>query len=335
MQIPEFDLSQYQSVWAQATELSRDTSSDVVYALKDYTIVTVSGAKAFEFLQGQCTCDIERLKNNDWLLGAHCDPKGRVLFSFVAAYLNNHSIGLRVHCSVAGLALATLHKYGMFSRVVCEAGQYLPIALPTNSLAQISLASHGVCTVASVDDEPAMVTLHYRWPGANDQAHNWREIWVPVKSSDQIFAHTKLEGCDSWQSSAILAGISHIQAQTSGNYSPQAINYDLVDGVSFKKGCYTGQEIVARLHYKGQSKQRTHVFEVFQGECPTVGEPLVDATGRAVGQVLDFSEYNGRKLVLACSSLYDHRASEIHWRNNPSPQLQPVALPYAIPNRTD
>ena len=99
--------------------------------------------------------------------------------------------------------------------------------------------------------------------------------------------HAAPVGAPVWEYLDILAGLPMIYPETAGMFVPQHVNLDLVGGVSFQKGCYVGQEVVARLHYRGKSKRRMHRLNVDSDEVPAPGTPLYGrAADQAAGNVV-------------------------------------------------
>ena len=299
-------------------------------ALTEHAIITVSGPDAVKFLQGQGTCDFTQLANNQWLQGAHCNAKGRMQSSFVAALLAPDCIGLRVHASIAATALTALRKYSVFSKVTCEISSYLAAALINNQVLQTfsapSLQAH------TFHNSPAYSLLCH-----SPQVH---ELWfLPNSLVWETLNPLPLYATHTWQQLMVAAGIAEVQANTQEVHTPQAFNYDLTGGVSFKKGCYTGQEIIARLHYKGQSKQRLHRLAAITHTAPTVGQNLCDEQGKAIGCIVAvapvFNEHNlntpSHYQLLASSNAYQQSAERLLLEGQSPAQLQSLSLPYAIP----
>lgn len=297
--------------------------------LSDYRIVTVSGPDAFTFLQGQCTCDFNALAQGQWVRGAHCNPKGRMISSFVAAQIAPEVIGLRVHHSIAQQAHSALSKYLVFSKAKCVLSHYLAIGFEQKSAQALGLAfKPNTATATSLG-----LLLAY---------DNTGELWIDEQGAASLLSTTytqlasgPLEDPMLWQQLMVEQGIAEVTAQTTEQYLPQAFNYDAIGAVSFKKGCYTGQEIIARLHYKGQSKQRLH--KLLSPVPAELGQPIVNSANKVVGQVINAVEDQ----VLACTSAY-HGDEPLFLADNNSEAntrpssthtqpLSPMALPYTLP----
>ena len=236
-------------------------------ALDDRSMLLISGTNTKQFLQGQLTCDVQQLchqtdantsphTRSQTTLGAHCTPKGRMLFSFRACQLNDEQIVLVFHHSLMPIALASLKKYSLFSRVELSdisteyklLGLYeqhfdaLSTLFPTPPT-KINEASH--CTI---EGHHAMLIKidHHRY-----------EAWLPKGIATDHLPITK--GTTQWHFGNIMAGIGEVRIETSEQFIPQMLNLQVLgNGISFQKGCYTGQEIVARMAYLGKLKKRMY-----------------------------------------------------------------------------
>ncbi len=311
--------------------------------LVDHALITVSGQDAEAFLQGQCTCDFKVLALGQIVLGAHCTPKGRMNCSFQAAYLNEgQTIGLRVHHSIAELALAALKKYAVFSKVTLEIStQHVLFAVfDTNATSPPepspgSFTHHTQSTCLRHDE-----ALTEYWVKREDLAQHLTQFTqftsLPIQADDNL-----------WQLMNIRRGIAEVQAPLQERLLPQEMNYQLTGGVSFKKGCYTGQEIVARLHYRGNLKKHMARALIESDTPPTLGESIVASadTTKAQGTLLNLARLNNTQannaptaahesntkyeaLILCDDSLLDSNHCTL--QENTSAKIQWLPLPYAI-----
>ncbi|HEY7773088.1 MAG TPA: folate-binding protein [Marinagarivorans sp.] len=322
--------------------------------LSDHVLITVTGPDARKFLQGQCTCDINRLDQNHWLLGAHCNVKGRMLSSFTAALLADECIGLRVHLSVAESTAQALQKYIVFSKAKCEISQYLALGI----IGQATLPELTATARALEDGQ----FTHTQFGTLLRHDADLAELWISqdtLQNTSDVQAWLSrgpLLSAQHWQQQMIVRGRAEVQRTTADTYLPQAFNYDLIGGVNFKKGCYTGQEIIARLHYKGQSKQRVHAMQLADNSQLNehgpieVGQTVINAQGTSVGQVVAARAGQIGTQLLICSKAFNTDNAQLFVvANETSPleasatvieakrttvhstALEPLSLPYAIP----
>ncbi|MCR6651617.1 MAG: folate-binding protein [Cellvibrionaceae bacterium] len=258
----------------------RTDVSTIMMAMPEHRILQVKGRDAATFLQGQLTCDLRRLEQKELLLGAHCNPKGRMISSLVLARTEADTVGMRVRANIAEPALAALKKYIVFSKATISQTEQVGIALLGDfPELPVPLPPPGSFAAGS-----GLTLLHHKsgvleiWAEPAQAMALWQQLLPSVNTAPT----TRLER--HWAEH----GIAEVQAATAEEFVPQMFNYHLVDAISFKKGCYTGQEIVARMHYKGQLKK--HLYRIL-GEAadgPVVGAELVtgDESEKAVAIVV-------------------------------------------------
>lgn len=226
--------------------------------LQHWTLLAITGPQARNFLQGQVTCDVNAADTHTSLLGAHCTPKGRMLFSFRLLGCGEHTLLLRVRQDMQAIVRTSLGKYIQFSKAELEPPQ------PERVLRGFS-------------GPQARAQLSERWLAPAEQAGQWVnqgddllitlgperfECWLTPETAhtlDSAFAEHHTDSGDAlWQLEDIRAGLGEVTPPTSELFTPQALNFPQVGAVNFRKGCYTGQEVVARMHYKGKLKRFMH-----------------------------------------------------------------------------
>ena len=294
----------------------------------------VTGEDAEKFLQGQCTSDFKRLANKEWLLGAHCNVKGRMHSSFYAARINEDSIGLRIHRSIAEPALAALKKYIVFSKaqITIKPAYLIGLVLPANSKtlpdSTLQLPDTGqysiqpeLGSVLRLDESRAEI-----W--AEDE-QSLRNLWSKLPADSEL-------GSDAlWQQLNIAYGIAEVRADSFEKLIPQELNFQLLNGISFSKGCYTGQEIIARMHYRANLKKhlyRAQTTLTISDQEPVFGTRVLStnlSNGGFVVSAVHISERYWELLVLIKDDLIDVNSAFLEL--NSQPKLSWLPLPYAIP----
>jgi folate-binding protein YgfZ len=272
--------------------LREDT--DVLIAIPE-TIdrLGVKGIDTFRFLQGQVTCDMTEVEQGAIRLGTHCTPKGRAQASFIAAR-EPDGVCLFLPAGMSGPTFTQLKKYAAFSKVSLEEAAGMSLALIAGKGAEDWLAS--VCSPSSGEKTPV---LSERLPGDTPA---WL-MCFPGMMRDDLLAGApegSLLGHDQafWQI-LTLAGQTHVFPETQEHFIPQELNHDLSGGISFRKGCYKGQEIIARLHFRGTPKYRTRLYRGL-GPTPLPGTACVDSEGHKVGEVAQVAAIDSQgSLVLA------------------------------------
>ena len=222
--------------------------------IRNYDFVKVTGPDAAAFLQGQVTCDVEKLQKNRALAGAICNLKGRVIADFLLV-LDGEDCVLRTQSGMAIIIKNTLEKYAIFSKV--------KLSIETRFTKVIGmLEDEDSEFLTKIIEEPPKDALDYhvsahaifvRLPG-NDRR---LEVWIrDEKQFDDWVVNHDYDAVENWNKKDILQGFIHISPILSGEHTPQVLNYDLSGIINFSKGCYTGQEIIARMHYRGTAKKR-------------------------------------------------------------------------------
>jgi folate-binding protein YgfZ len=280
-------------------------------AARDRTTVTpllqlswlrATGPEAELFLQGQLSNDIRELSVSRAQLSSYNTPKGRVLALFTLLRQVDGTILLETQSSVAAETLKRLRMFVLRSKLKLDDAGDEALALGlAGPAATALLAEAGLpAPAATLDAAAAGDVIVLRRAGVQPRFsihgpaarlaglwQRWSTTATPVGSA-------------AWRLLDILAGVPTVHAQTREQFVPQMLNLDLSGGISFTKGCYPGQEIVARLHYLGTAKRRMVRARIEAGELPAPGAPiaLIGGDGQAVGEVVDAAQDPGRGIVL-------------------------------------
>jgi len=300
--------------------------------LGDWSLMAITGSQAHSFLQGQVTCDLRELGPDNSLLGAHCNPKGRILFSFRALAPNEEQILLRLPSGMCEATRQALGKYIAFARAELTDD-------PEQRQGRGLVGSQAREWLSRELTEPAREIGG--WVSEAGQiiltlGEQRFECWLSPERAGQLdrqWTGARAEGGDNlWRLLDIEAGLGEIHPQTREACTPQALNLPEVGGVSFRKGCYTGQEVVARLHYKGKTKRRLHHLRLENwGEdspLPPPGEPIHSDRDKALGEVILAARAGDGSLhLLAVTGEAVKTADRVNLKGGTHPvQIQP--LPY-------
>ena len=235
---------------------------DGAVPLSHWGVIRAHGADAAKFLQSQLTNDVEALEPSQLRLAGFCSAKGRLQASFVI-WRPAHD-ELLLACSASVLA-ATLKRLSMFVlRAQCklsDASAELALYGVAGDSARAWLGDTVVGGRREIDGGSLL-----RLPDAGGVARCIAAL-APLHRP----AATVALPLDAWQLLEVQSGIPIIEASTVDRFVPQMVNYELVGGVDFAKGCYPGQEIVARSEYRGTIKRRMFLFE-----CDAVAQPGQD-----------------------------------------------------------
>ena len=247
-------------------------------------VMTLAGADAINFLQGQTTADFENTEPGAVRFAAFCNPKGRVIADVLAIVVSNEEVMLRGRQAVMTALATHLKPYLSFSkstlsdshwRISCE-----KIGAQTSATEHAARLQYDADTLVRIDI-----------PRSDDITESWRVSGTAAHS--QTTEPLALAEVD------IMTARARVELETIGAYLPQDLNYDLNGTVSFTKGCYTGQEIVARLHYRGTPKRRLYRAVIDDtGGTVAPGSRLSNASNRAVGSVVNHASIRGAQQAL-------------------------------------
>jgi len=245
----------------QQTSSSNESGSSK--AARGY--IKLSGPDSSKFLQGQVTCDMDSLSPSNSIEGAHCTPKGRMVFLFTAHSDEDGSIILETHPSIIDSALASLKKYGVFFKT------------------EISTSYS--------NNQPDVSDLE-----------------------------------------RLRSGRAEVVAETVEMFIPQMLNLDALGYINFKKGCYTGQEIIARAHYRGAVKRRMHHLTLTTDRVPSPGDEIKNSDDKSIGNIASAVRVDDAKVeILAVLNDKYSDANEMQIGDQALTAVTHLPLPYEIP----
>ncbi|MCK9237415.1 MAG: folate-binding protein [Thiopseudomonas sp.] len=291
-------------------------------------LLAVRGKDAKTFLQGQLTCNLNYVSNERSSLGARCTPKGRIQSTFrilpeADGYL------LAMHRPLVERQLNELKKFAMFSKstLIDESELWVRFGLINAQAALIELGVSLAKEANSVAQHNELIAVRV--------SENLCELWL--KSQDAACYLKRLNGLleelslNAWQLELIRCGIGHVTESNFEEFIPQMLNLPALDAVSFKKGCYTGQEIVARMQYLGKLKRHMYRFSLDSKQLPEVGTALFSPLrNSALGEVISaaYSETGVELLAVALEEAVQE--SEIRLAQMDGELLTPLTLPYVL-----
>jgi folate-binding protein YgfZ len=281
------------------------------FPLPTLGVLAIDGADAAAFLQGQATCDCRQLDATHAALGALCNLQGRMIVSFYVFAVDGGLRLLMPRDRVAAV-LTHLKKYAVFAKVTLRDDS------DAGALAACVTDDPAALPFSITAEDDGAWCIHLR--GA--RALRWTQ---PAHSPTA----TDTAGVSAWRAASIRAGELLIDTASADAFLPQALNYDVIDGVNFRKGCYTGQEVVARMHFKGRMKERLYVLQA-TGTVPAPGSALQDGDGHEVGRVLDaVTTRDG--CVIAAVVRHDALARGVIMTADKAPLVR-LPAPYATPD---
>ncbi|MDF9755399.1 folate-binding protein YgfZ [Pseudomonas sp. TE6288] len=291
-------------------------------------ILAVRGSDAGKFLQGQLTCNISYLSEAHASLGARCMVKGRMQSSFRILPEGNGYL-LAMASELLEAQLADLKKYAVFSKATLsdDSAAWVRFGLQHGDAALQALS-------LSVADEAGATARHDGLIAIRASAGRV-ELWAPADRASAVrgtLAAALPEGTlNDWLLGQVRAGIGQVMGPTRELFIPQMINLQAVDGVSFKKGCYTGQEIVARMQYLGKLKRRQYRLALAETAVPEPGAEIFSPThGSSVGEVVIAASTGSAVELLAVLSADAVADDNLHLGSLEGPRLTLLDLPYEL-----
>ena len=279
----------------------------------DFHVFRCFGNDAESFLQSQFTGDVSTIPDGGWALSGYCSPKGRLLAVFFVCRAQSEFL-LLTHDSVSEAVIARLRMYVMRADVTLE------------RLAERSLAFRD----KRPDADP---------PTSNADPLFQIQDLLDVSTAEAAPVDALSERL-SFQQLCIELGVAVISAPLSEMFIPQSVNLDLVGGVSFQKGCYPGQELVARVRYRGKPKQRMIRAVAEQTRHPDPGDAVLCTSGTSGrnGVVVSAGATGtpGQIQLLASvpvTAIMNSNSEELLWEETPL-SIRPLPYPLPLDNLT-
>jgi folate-binding protein YgfZ len=303
-------------------------------SLEDWALVTLNGPDTVKYLQGQVTADIEALAADQHVLCGHCDAKGK-MWSNLRLFHRGEGFAYLERRSVLDSQLAEIKKYAVFSKLTIAADNEAVLLGVAGFQAHAALT--GIFNSLPDAEHPVVqdgetTLLHFTLPAE-------RFLLVTTAAiAEQLVArlHEQAELNDSqqWLTLDIEAGYPVIDAANSGQLIPQATNLQALEGISFSKGCYTGQEMVARAKFRGANKRALYWLEGKAGRVPQPAEDLELQLGenwRRTGTVLSAAKLADGTLWVQVVLNNDLEAdSKLRVRDDAASELAIKPLPYSL-----
>jgi folate-binding protein YgfZ len=281
--------------------------------LASWGLIHVSGADARSFLHAQFSNDLQGLAADQAQWTAYCSAKGRMLGGFLACGDDASGFSLLSDRALVPSLTKRLRMFVLRAKVVIE-----------------DRSEHaGVVGILGVADAPAPYlavssgnSTRIALPPSGDVQRTIEITAGPVTPADE----------SAWARHMILAGEVWLGTTTQDLFVPQMVNFDAIGGINFRKGCYPGQEVVARAHYRGAVKRRMYLATL--AGSAVAGQPIFSAAPDAqeCGTVANAVVLpDGTSLLLAVVPIDAQAGTSLHLGSADGPRLHFGALPYAIP----
>ncbi|MBI5922292.1 MAG: folate-binding protein YgfZ [Betaproteobacteria bacterium] len=313
-------------------ELLRAQTGTVLAPLADLALIRASGEEATLFLHNLLTNDIKGLRADALQRNGFCNPKGRLLASFLVWHAGS-DLMLALAADLHAAILKKLSMYVLRSKVKLTdaSSEFVLLGLSgekaIDALVEISPIPQASMTISDFDQGQLLRLDEQRFVMAVSSSAA-QQIW-------QKLAETAYPvGLSCWHWLEITSGLPLVMAATTEEFIPQMVNFDVIGGVSFKKGCYPGQEIVARTQYLGKLKRRMYRAHLDAATASPGDHLYAPETGeQSCGRVLDVAlTPQGGQDMLAVIQSTCADAGKVHLGNPAGPGLRLLSLPYALPS---
>ena len=318
-----------------STVEEQEAFSNIILAdLSHYALIEASGDDVVDFLQGQLTNDIKLVTENAGQLSAYCNPKGRILANF-RIFKRNDSYFLRLRSNIAETTLKRLCMFVMRSKV--------ELLDKSDDLSRMGIAGDNSSKTLSyifknlpenTDDsstENEITLIKLAGPLPRYEAHGpidkIKELWQKLQNDAVAI------GENSWNLLTIRAAIPEIVSETVEAFVPQMVNLQAINSLSFTKGCYPGQEVVARMHYLGKLKRRLFIGSTKGDTLPVPGQSIMtsDENEQKVGQIVTASWLKDKSVeFLAVLQIEKAENETLHIGSSTGPTIQLIDLPYSL-----
>jgi hypothetical protein len=317
-------------------ERAQAAAGNVLADLSHYGLIAARGDDTVEFLQGQLTNDVRAVEGNRSQLTGHCTPKGRLLALF-RLFRHGDAHLLQLPAELLPPMLKRLRMYVLRSKVVLEdAGDRIARFGLAGPDAQ-ELLHEALDAVPTKPDDALQaegITV-LRIAGATPRYEIYGEPARLQALWQRLSSRARPVGAAVWSLLGIRSGVPQVFAATSEAFVPQMINLHAIEGVSFRKGCYTGQEVVARMQYLGKLKRRMYLAHVEGAVPPRPGDELFSQeteSGQGTGKVVDAQPgiEGGFDLLAVIYTAAVESGSPVHLHDANGPLLRFEALPYEV-----
>ena len=303
-------------------------------SLEDWALVSVQGADSTSYLQGQVTLDVAALPAEKHLPCAHCDAKGK-MWSNLRLFHRGEGYAYLVRRGLRDMQIAELKKYAVFSKVTIAADDNVVLLGVAGFQARAALTNR----FAALPDAQTPVVqdgdstlLWFATP-----AERFLLVTNVEKASElkqALVGEAQLNDSQQWLALDIEAGLPVLDEKTSAQLIPQATNLQALEAISFKKGCYTGQEMVARAKFRGANKRALYWLAGKAGRVPAAGDALELKMGenwRRTGTILAAVQLESGDVWVQAVLNNDLQAeSVLRVQGDEGGQLAIQPLPYSL-----
>ena len=289
-------------------------------------LIKVVGEQGRSFIHGQVTTDISSLATDQWRWGAHCDPKGKMLASF-RTFAIQDALFMLMPKDAIEVDLPQLQKYAVFSKATLSnaSAEWTLLGVAGEQASQFVNKHFG-----DIQQELTLIE--------NGAILKDTERFILVLTPDAaaaLVAQSELSVFDAsaWQALEIAAGYPNLAASHASQYVPQMCNLQAVNGISFNKGCYMGQETIARMKYRGGNKRALYILRGHTNLQITLASGLeiaMEDSFRRGGQIIEFVQRGNQVLLTAVLPNDTANDTQLRFADDEQSHLTIQALPYSL-----
>lgn len=263
---------------------------NILIELKHLSALQFNGEGAIDLLQGQITCDVQKISTDNSCLAALCNAKGKVVSSFLACKLDTETYCLIGDHDALIKTRKELEKYSPFYKVEMNLNdKFIFLAIDKETLK----ANQGESLFSNQNTIEIRAAKYFSYLDKR-----YALVCCQTEEINLLKKEFKIKKDNlDWDLDELLFKNVEINAQNSGLYTPHQLNYDLNNRVDFEKGCYTGQEIVARMHYRSKNLPRLSLAET-DGQGASENMAILDAQDKKIGTLVKAVHLNGRSMCL-------------------------------------
>ncbi|MCU7555735.1 glycine cleavage system protein T [Alteromonas sp. ASW11-19] len=309
-------------------------AENAVISVEHYGVAAITGEQRDDYLHGQLTINTKEFAHNSVRHAAHCDFKGKA-WALMYALRHQETQLLTMHRDALSQSLAQLQKYGVFSKVdISDASQDYGQWLLHGPQAEAALQSHfGSLPEAELTTLQTDDSVVFALPGASPM------YWLLSRSADKVLAPLRDQDAVVWYGSEVFEavqianGIPAVSGNSVNAFVPQMMNVQALKGIDFDKGCYMGQEVVARTHFLGKNKRAAFSFRLPVATKAAVDDTLEKQVGdnwRRGGTVIRAAQLGEETWLMAVLSNDTQPQDNHRLAEAPEHVVTAEPLPYSI-----
>lgn len=325
-------MNSWHDIVTPKTPLPQTFPDCAITELSHFGLIRATGSDVRTFLQGQLTNDINQVTPALAQLSSYCSPKGRMLGSFWVMQRGD-DLYLQLPADRLPAILQRLRMFVLRAQVTLEdaSGELARFGITGSCAADLLPFAPGADKATATRDDITVIRL----PGERPRF----EIIGPVSALAPLWSKLSetatQTGPDFWSLMDIRAGVPNVFEDTVEAFVPQMANLQLIGGVSFTKGCYTGQEVVARMQYLGKLKRRMYLAHIADTQRPAPGAEVFSPSsesGQGAGRIVDAAPSpDGGFDVLAVLQISSAEAGDVRLHDAAGPVLELRPMPYDLP----